>query len=319
MPAKNAAPYLKECLDSIVNQTHTDWELIVVNDHSTDGTLDILNDFALKDERIRVHSNLDHGIIKALTLAYSNSEGEFITRMDADDIMEPHKLETLLEVTQGKNVISTSYVKYFSEFGLGDGYYKYEQWLNGLIDNNSHYQEVYKECVLPSPNWMMSREVLDHLGGFESLVYPEDYHLCFRAYSRDVKIIGVKEVLHYWRDYPTRTSRTDDNYKDNAFLPLKIRYFLKVDHDPSKRLILWGAGSRGKKLAQLLMENKIEFEWITNNSKKLDAPIFGKELRSADQLADNSQIIIAVAGPDDQLEIKKLLEEKSGIDAYWFC
>ena len=320
MPVKNAAQYLNECLESIINQDFIEWRLIAINDHSTDSSEEILRKYEAADKRISVHKNTGQGIIDALSQAEELASHEFITRMDADDLMRPNKLSKLLELHDGSEMISTSYVQYFAAGGIGDGYAKYEQWLNSLIDANTHYQEVYKECVLPSPNWLMKRSTLQNLGGFKSLEYPEDYDLCFKAYSRNIPIKGVQEVLHDWRDYSERTSRNDDNYKDNAFLPLKVKYFKALDHNPTKKLALWGAGKKGKKIAQLLMESELEFDWITDNPKKLGVPIFGKSLipRSAIN-NDNTQIILAVAGPEDQKDIQNFVDNHAAIETFWFC
>lgn len=320
MPVKNADKYLEECLDSIVNQTYTNWELIAVNDHSTDYSEDMLHAYADEHSGIKIYQNTGHGIISALQLAEQKSSGEFISRMDADDIMAHNKLEVLFAAINEHPVIATSYVRYFSEGELGEGYQKYEQWLNGLVDTNQHYEEIYKECVLPSPNWLMHRNTFNRLGGFGGIRYPEDYDLCFRAYAHQIEIIGVQQVLHHWRDYPSRTSRTNEHYKDNAFLQLKARYFHALDFDPKTKLVLWGAGSKGKKLAKILLDLQLNFKWITNNPNKLTAPIFGKALSPISTLeTQETQAIIAVSGPQDQLQIQQYLKENPQIRPYWFC
>lgn len=322
MPVRNASPFLKECLESIINQSINDWELVAVNDHSTDESYQILKDHSEFDSRIRIYNNEGEGIIDALKLAYTHSKGQLISRMDADDLMHKQKLE-LLQSEHGKQPesIITSYVSYFSDQTLGEGYKKYEGWLNSLIDQQSHYSNVYKECVLPSPNWLMSRNTLELLGGFKGLEYPEDYDLCFKAYKNGVSLVGIKEVLHHWRDYPTRTSRTDENYSDNAFLPLKVRYFLDVDRDTSTPLVLWGAGSKGKKIAQLLIDKNITFQWATNNPKKIGVQIYAQLLKDEETILalPSAQLIIAVAGPSDQIEIRDIIKEKDGFDSFWFC
>ena len=133
LPVYNAIPYLQICLDSIQNQTEENWELIAIDDFSTDHSLQILMDFKEKNPtRVKVFQNQKKGIIPALQLAFQKSQGEYITRMDADDLMEKTKLETLKGILQknGKRHLATGLVKYFSETTLGEGYQKYEQWLN---------------------------------------------------------------------------------------------------------------------------------------------------------------------------------------------
>ena len=123
LPVFNTAKYLSECLFSIQSQTETNWELLAVDDFSTDQSLEILNAFAKKDTRINVFKNTEKGIIPALRLAFKKSNGKFITRMDSDDKMMPQKLEILKALLQkkGNGHIATACVKYFAEEGLKEG------------------------------------------------------------------------------------------------------------------------------------------------------------------------------------------------------
>ena len=117
LPVRNAARFLTACIHSIENQSEKNWELIAIDDHSTDESLEILNSFMKKNpNQIHVFKNEGKGIIPALKLAYENSQGEFITRMDADDLMEKTKLETLKSLLEknGRGFVATGLVKYFS-------------------------------------------------------------------------------------------------------------------------------------------------------------------------------------------------------------
>jgi glycosyltransferase involved in cell wall biosynthesis len=276
MPVRNAAPFLDECLLSIIGQSIAEWELIAIDDHSTDSSFEILEGYAEIDKRIKCFENYGKGIIDALTLGFNKSSGEFITRMDADDVMDQDKLLVLSHLLdQNPGSVVTSKVNYFSAFDLGEGYEKYQDWLNSFMDTGRHYTEIYKECVLPSPNWMMERSTLKRIGGFDSLEYPEDYDLCFKLYEAGVPIIASTAKLHFWRDYAERTSRNDPHYADNRFTHLKVRYFIRCDYEAEKTLFVWGAGSRGKLIAKELIDAKIPFKWITGNLKKIGKDIYG--------------------------------------------
>ena len=323
-PVKNGAQFLVECLDSIVNQTHQNWELLIVNDSSTDETQSILEEYAQQDNRIVVSQNKGKGIIDALITGYEKSAGEFITRMDADDIMTPNKLELLTKklIEKGKRYLATGFVNYFSETELGQGYFNYQEWLNGLSQTESNFDDIYKECVIPSPCWMVFREDFEASGGFNSNLYPEDYELTFRFYKQELKVVAVKEVIHHWRDYATRTSRTDSNYADNYFIQLKLNYFLELDYDNSRELELWGAGKKGKEVARFLIEKGIEFDWLSNNDKKIGKEVYGVILKDSISALEigTPQILIAVGSMDYNREIKKALNSlnlKPNID-YFF-
>ncbi len=303
MPVFNASLYLEECLDSILGQTMTDWELIAVDDFSTDASLDILRKYAYEDSRIRVLSNNEKGITPALIKGYCESKGGYITRMDADDVMVDTKLADLYAGLQDTiNSVAVGKVKYFAENGVRRGYLRYEHWLNHMVMTNSHFSEIYKECVIPSPCWMMSRELFDKIGGFQAATYPEDYDLVFRMYEQWMEVVGVMKVLHLWRDHEDRASRNDPNYRDQSFMALKMKYFLKLDYVPQVQLGLWGAGAAGKTVARALREANVSFKWYTNNPKKIDKEIYGIVLRESTELnhIKNTHLITAVRTRDFQ-------------------
>ncbi|MEM9024659.1 MAG: glycosyltransferase family 2 protein, partial [Bacteroidota bacterium] len=152
MPVRNATPFLAECLDSILNQEERHWELLAVNDHSTDHSADILQAYAARDPRIQALSTNGRGITPALRQAFGAARGTLITRMDADDRMLPGKLHHLKSILleHGPGIIATGKVRYFSGATLGDGYQRYAEWLNGLCVENNHWRDRYRECVIPS-------------------------------------------------------------------------------------------------------------------------------------------------------------------------
>jgi len=113
LPVRNAEKYLSACLQSILSQTETNWELIAIDDNSTDESFEILNSFGKKmPEQIHIFKNQGKGIIPALKLAYSKCQGEFITRMDADDLMEKNKLAALKSLLEknGRGHVATGNV-----------------------------------------------------------------------------------------------------------------------------------------------------------------------------------------------------------------
>ena len=281
IPFKNTEAFIGGCLKSIIDQTYTHWELIIIDDNSTDNSFSVVDDFAKNDERITLLKNSGSGIIDALQLAFKTSSGALITRMDSDDLMQPNKLEVLAGnlLNHGKGYLSVGLVNYFSAEGIKAGYKSYEIWLNTLTKKGTNFSEIYKECVIPSPCWMIHRTDLIACDAFNPNKYPEDYDLAFRFYKHDFKCIPCDVVLHDWRDYGHRTSRTDAHYAENHFIPLKLDYFLELDYNSKKTLVVWGAGNKGKFIAKSLVEKNMEFEWICDNPKKIGKDIYGKILR----------------------------------------
>lgn len=326
IPFKNTENYLGECLDSILQQTYVNFEVLAVDDSSRDTSRAILDIYANKDKRIKVFKNSGTGIINALQLAYAKSKGTLITRMDADDIMTPNKLEVMVNslLKHGESHIAIGQVKYFSKEGINNGYFRYEQWLNSLTTTGFNYAEIYKECVIPSPCWMVYKTDFDLCGGFTPNRYPEDYDLAFRFYEQKLKCIPCTEILHFWRDYSTRTSRTSEHYAENYFLALKLDYFLKLDHNKSSQLIVWGAGKKGKTIAQKLIHKGVDFQWVCDNKKKIGKHIYDIEMQSYTTIdtLKNSQILITVANQEDQKYITSYVEKinkLAALDYYLFC
>lgn len=326
IPFKNTEIYITDCLESILIQTYKNWEVLIVDDGSTDSSFYLVELFALKDKRIKLFKNSGNGIIDALKLAFANSQGEFITRMDSDDIMHPNKLEVLGNnlINAGKRHVAVGLVNYFSDEGLQEGYKNYENWLNGLTKSGSNYSEIYKECVIPSPCWMVYRDDLIACDAFNANQYPEDYDLAFRFYKHHFKCIPCNKILHYWRDYSTRTSRTHAHYAENHFISLKMHHFLNIDYNIHKNLIIWGAGSKGKLIAKILLEKNIPFEWICDNPQKIGRDIYGKILKGFNVLntIEKVQCIITVANKTAQKDIKNYLNSinmKPIEDYVFFC
>ena len=313
MPVKNAGLYLEDCIISIQGQTEQNWELIAVNDCSTDNSEDILNWFSAVDERIQYIKNKGSGIIDALKCGYALSHGNLIHRMDADDLMVPEKLALLKDKLQqqGKGTIATGKVEYFAAEGVNEGYLNYQNWLNNLCETNSHWKEFFKECVIASPNWLMYRSDFEKCGAFNSEIYPEDYDLVFRMYKAGLKVAGLDAITHLWRDHKERSSRNDEKYAACTFFEIKLRYFLSLKYNSNRPLLVWGAGKKGKDLAKKLQALEIPFTWVSNNPKKYGKEIYDQLMESFESIAtkDSPQIIITVALKNAKSEIIEFLEK----------
>jgi hypothetical protein len=137
-------------------------------------------------------------------------------------------------------------------------------------------------------------------------------------FQGNLKVAGVNELCHLWRDHDRRASRNDSNYANNNFLDLKLHYFLLLDYKTSFDLVLWGAGKKGKFLAQRLVQEGIPFKWICDNPKKIGKHIYGKliqEIPAKEQISLTCQFIIAVANSDSQISIKQTV---SKFESYFF-
>lgn len=328
LPVKNGSRFIQKAIQSFLDQSIIGFskELIIVNDGSEDDTQQIVEDLASIHPEVSIYKNDGSGIIDALQCAYRFTQGEYISRMDADDVMPAHKLQTLVDILQTSNVqVATGKVKYFhlDKNEIGDGFFKYQEWLNSLVDKQKYYEEIYKECVVASPNWMIRRVDFDGVGAFIG-EYPEDYDLVFRWYQYGLKIMGSTHITHHWYDHANRTSRNDDHYFKNSFFDLKVRYFLQLDKKPDRDILIYGAGYKGKTLAKMFLERNEKIVWCSNNEKKVGKKIYEVTLISDQENIEsmNCQIIVAIAVPEDQVMIENRLSQAGlikGEDYFFFC
>lgn len=297
MPVKNAEKYLKESIQSIQNQTSDNWELLAINDHSTDSSNQILQEFSAHDSRIRLLQNIGMGIIPALQQALRLATGKFVSRMDADDIMPANRLEkmsALLEASGPKTVV-TGLVQYFSDQPVSAGYQKYQEWINQVNRTGTQWQNIYRECVIASPNWIARRSEIQEIKAFENLRYPEDYHLTLKWYQAGFKVETVPEVMLLWREHNMRTSRTSEHYAQKAFFELKIKHFIDMDLQ-TNHLVVWGKNPKGKLTTDILSHHGIPFLWHDL-----------KSYRKIESL-ENPQIIVAVyPDPKERNQLEKYL------------
>lgn len=231
------------------------------------------------------------------------------------------KMKRALDSAPPKTVVSGR-VKYFADEEVSDGYKHYESWLNNNLLSENPWKNVYRECIVASPCWMMRTAELRSIGGFSNLQYPEDYDLVFKWYQNSYSILAIDEVLLHWREHPERTSRNSENYTQETFFNLKVEKFVECEID-GNTLILWGTGTKAKLIARLLLAKSISFRWMDLHPQKyphgiLNQPIF--DFREIERM-QNIKLILAIYPPEEErLKLEyylKVRELKAGMD-YWY-
>ena len=250
MPFRNSERWIENAINSIQDQTHSDWELLAVNDHSTDSSSEIVFRLSRKDPRIRFFQNEGKGIIPALQTALSHVQKDFITRLDSDDIMPASRLTEMTRKLKslGRGNLVAGKVRYFSDQPVSEGYLKYAEWLNERVDKEDFFEWRFRECVIASPAWLMYTEDLVSTGGFDQLTYPEDYHLVLRWLYAGVEFRSIPETVLHWREHPDRTSRNHEGFRQKAFFELKLSYLLNNEYHSHQRINLLTSGTPKTKL-----------------------------------------------------------------------
>ncbi len=173
VPVFNSETYLREAVDSVLDQTHQDFELVLIDDGSTDGSLNIMREYERRDDRVRVITHPNWGMGASLNHALETVHHDWVARMDADDIMEPHRLERQINFVIGHPQLDVagSLVTYIDERGNEFG--------------RSHPVGTTPESIAESrgtglisgiyhPTVLMRREIVQSVGGYRPRFWPAD-------------------------------------------------------------------------------------------------------------------------------------------------
>ena len=254
MPCYNAAATLEEALLSIASQTLEDFELVVVDDGSTDACSDIIKTWVDQDQRIHLISVPHGGIVTALNTGLQACQATYVARMDTDDRSHPARLAqqvAYLDAHPEVGVVSCC-VAGFPEQEVRQGFRIYINWLNALLTDEDIRREIFVESPLPHPSVTFRRELIDRMGGYQEHDWPEDYDLWLRLYLGEVHFAKLPEILLDWREHPDRLTRTDSRYSLENFLRLKAYYLAHGPLAHRDAIIVWGAGMIGRRLSKHL-------------------------------------------------------------------
>jgi glycosyltransferase involved in cell wall biosynthesis len=196
MSVYNGERFLRETIESILNQTFTDFEFIIINDGSTDASSEILEEYAQKDSRIRLIHQENMGLTKSLNKGFGMAHGEYIARMDADDISEPTRFEKQVDFLDAHPSIGI----------VGINSYIIDERGNILreIKHPTSHDEIMSKILLDNKfihSSVMLRKILLKKYGYynEKLTYAQDYELFLRL-STHTKLANLPDPLHRWRE-----------------------------------------------------------------------------------------------------------------------
>lgn len=218
----NAEKTIDESIKSILNQTYKNWELIICDDGSTDNGVDIVKEYLSKDNRIvLIRNNKNMGLNYTLNHCLKYATGEYIARMDADDISLPQRLQKEIETIKKENVeIVSTAMEFFDEGGT---------WgINKVIDRPTKKDFIYGTPFCHAPCLVKKTAILS-VGGYtvkKRLLRVEDYHLWYKMYLRGYKGVNISEPLYKMRDDRNASNRRKLKYRFNESY---VRYLIWKD------------------------------------------------------------------------------------------
>lgn len=255
LPVFNGAATIARAVGSIRAQSLADWELVMVDDGSTDGTGEILRTLAREESRMRVIEQVHAGVAAAANAAATAARGEFIARMDADDVAHPERLAeqaAWLDAPENRGVgVVGCLVEFGGDRAVGGGYALHVDWVNSLVTPDEIALNRFVEAPLANPSVMFRAELIARHGGYRDGDFPEDYELWLRWLDAGVRMAKVPRVLLTWHDAPTRLTRMDARYAPEAFFRMKAEWIARelMRSAGGRKIFVWGAGRHTRKRA----------------------------------------------------------------------
>jgi len=309
LPVYNGARFLGQALASVFRQTFAGFELLVVDDGSTDDTPAVLAAWAKRDERLRVVRTGHGGIVAALATGLNEARAELVARMDADDVMHPRRLGLQVRylAEQPEVAAAGTLVRSFPAHVVTEGYRAYEAWLNSLVEPADIAREIFVESPLAHPSVIMRRGAALDCGGYRDRGWPEDYDLWLRLWEKGHALGKVDALLHFWREGAGRLSRRDSRYSLENFHRVKAHFLARWPRVRQRPILVWGAGIAGRRLSKHLLREGVEIAAFVDidprkiGSTRRGRPIIGPEETAAHR---GAFVVAAVGVPKARDEIR---------------
>lgn len=256
MPVYNTEEiWLRQAIESILNQSYKDFEFIIINDGSTNNVKEVI--LSYDDERIKYIEHKNHGLIYTLNKGLSIAQGEYIARMDSDDISLPERFAKQVDLLDNNKKIGVvgAWIKYFPK----------EEIIQ--LKEKPRYLDILKRCELAHPVVMFKKEIfVQHNLKYEDYKYAEDYELWSRL-IKCTQFYNIQEVLLNYRVHPSSISQkfSVEQQKVTNLVRTNILDFLTDDINIQQQIL---------KLVGVTANNKIKYNFFERiisikNQKKM--------------------------------------------------
>ena len=315
LPFFNAEKTLSSAIGSILNQSFTNFELLLIDNNANDSSTTIAQDFAKKDARVKILQEKRRSVARAMNCGLQNAHGKFLVRMDADDIACPERLEkqaNFLKENPGIDFVGSevTYVPHNKNTG---GLKRFVDWGNSF--HKPKEIELYRFIEIPivNPTIMFRRKVFHELGGCVDGNFPEDYEMQLRYLEAGIKMAKLPEPLLEWHDYSSRLTRTDKRYSTEAFFKIKARYFKNWSEKNNQfhpKIWVWGAGRKTRQRAALLEKEGLIIKGYIDIVKSKYNSVYYENISKADNIFIVSMVTNSGAGQ----KIREFLLSKNFIE-----
>lgn len=263
IPYFNAEKTLERAARSILVQTFSDLELILVDNNSSDQSIYIARQLAAEDDRALLLHEKKQGVSHAANTGNATARGKYIARMDADDYAYPERIHAQVKLLENNPRISVAscLVGHVGHHEETKGLESYTKWTNSLVSPEEIALNRFIESPVINPTLLFRRELLDMYGNYQHGDFPEDYELLLRWLGKGVRIQKIEQVLLDWHDSDTRLTRSDRRYRPDAFYKTKAQYLSKwMRYNDRPYFWVWGAGRISRKRVDFLINQGLFIE-----------------------------------------------------------
>jgi glycosyltransferase involved in cell wall biosynthesis len=243
MPAFNVEKYIEASIKSVINQTYENWELIIIDDGSTDNTAAVITTHFSNDNRIKYYYQENSKQAKARNNGISKAVGDILAFLDADDLWLPKKLEyslSLFDLEKYDLLFTEAYLSSDDYIDLElDNYQKL-----GVLFGDYHGKVALRKFIesnrIPILTVLVKKDKVISVGGFdESCVPAEDYDLWIRLLINDSRFIAIDKVLSIYR-LQNNSSTTSDRLATQAVISSLIKNFTytQINELQSKKYVI---------------------------------------------------------------------------------
>jgi len=305
---------LAEALDSLTAQTDPDFEVVVVDDGSTDGTAAVALACAEGDPRIQVYRRPPKGLVAALIFGLTVCRGRFVVRMDADDRARPERLERQLALLtrDARLAVVDGQVRFFRDVGsVPGGMQRYQRWVNGVIEPEDFDRLLLVESPVVHPAATFRRDAVVSLGGYREGPFPEDYDLWLRLHAAGWRFRKLPEVVVEMRDRPGRLTRTDARYGKDGFRWVRQMWLTQTVLTKSRLVVLWASRKESRPwLRWLLAQGHTVVALVDVDPRKIGAIRKGVSVVSTEALPelDTEIALVAVGGIGARAQCRAIVE-----------
>ncbi|MCG6202762.1 glycosyltransferase family 2 protein, partial [Psychromonas antarctica] len=204
LPVYNGEKYLREAIDSILTQTERNFELIIINDGSTDGSSIIIDEYRKVDNRVKVINQENMGLVYSLNRGIEESNSKYVARMDADDISLENRFEEQIKLMENGYDLCGCHFHLVTESG--------QLSKSRVVSVDSHFQSVILTrstpfahgSVMMRKSFLVENNLKYSNGEYSSA---EDYYLWVLCFEKGAKITNVDEYLFLYRDFDLSLSK----------------------------------------------------------------------------------------------------------------